>query len=118
MNRLTPFLTAIAAVVLMAGTSFAGDIDHGSWQEFTGMASYTDNQLAGTNMADTNVLERSPNIGINLNYEIGEIDYVPVGQTRGAINEYYGIAPAWSEPEGTLETKAYEVTPEMDLFLN
>ena len=122
MNRLTTFLTAIVAIALLAGPSLAGGIDQGSWEEFTGMTSgttYPDDHLVGLNVAERNAEARGAKMGVTLNYETGEINYVTAGETRGGINEYYGVAPAWSETEGTLETtpKAYELTPAMERFL-
>lgn len=122
MNRLTAFLTAFAALVLMAGPSFAGDVDHGSWDEYTAMTNSTVNtvhQLAGTNEIIGNKAG-TKTVAI-VNYEAGEINYVTVGTTsniegaKGVVEEHYGVAPAWNVGAGT---KDYELTPAMDLFLN
>lgn len=124
MNRLTAVLTAFVAVMLMAGTSFAGGIDMGSWEEFTGLTSgtaLTTNHLAGVSAREANGITRGPENIITLNYEAGEINYGTVGAgMKGSTEEHYGVAPAWSEEDltsGTV-TEAYEETPEMDLFLN
>ncbi len=128
MNRLTAFLAAIGAVLLMAGTSFAGGIDHGSWQEYTGLTNGTvsaDNHLAGVNATNRQGTERGPDKVITLNYELGEITHGTVGEnigsagSRGGVEEHYGVAPVWSEQEGAAATmaKAYTQTPEMDLYL-
>ncbi len=124
MNRLIALLTAIVAVVLMAGTSFAGGIDHGSWGEFTGLTSgtvYTG--TTGTTVMDRNGMNRGPEKVVTLNYETGQIHYGTIGQTigtRGAIEEHYGVAPAWNEHEGAIGTipKDYEENAEINMFLN
>ena len=126
MKRLTSFLTAILAVALMTGTSFAGGIDHGSWDEFTALANGTGSfgyNLAGGNVLAGNSEARGlvDNV-VTLNYETGEINYGIAGQTVRpieTIEEHYGIAPAWSESEGMIGAiiKDYEVTPEMERYL-
>jgi len=121
MNRLTAFLTAIAAVVLMAGPSFAGGVDHGSWDEFTAITNgtvNTVNQLAG---ADEGIGNKAGTETIAIvNYNAGEINYVTVGATpnvervEGVAAEHYGVAPAWNTGAAANEV---ELTPEMELFL-
>jgi len=117
----------MAAVVLMAGISFAGGIDHGSWEEYTAMTQdtvNTDNQLARVNGIDRRGKEPGTE-SVVLSYEDCGIKYVTlggneaVGGTPGVSDEHYGIAPSWGKPEGASEMtpKDEERTPEMDRFL-
>lgn len=124
MKRLSVFLAAIVAVLLMAGPSFAGGIDMGSWEEFTGMTSgpvYIPNHHVVVNKSQA----RSTAYVVTLNYETGVINYGTVGEntgiesSKGVIHEYYGVAPTWSESKRMTGTvpKSYEKTQEMDMFL-
>ena len=128
MKRLITILLALVAVALMAGTSFAGGINHGSWQEFTAL-NFGTNYLAGTNETSRINRTEGPNTVVVLNYETGQVNYVRVGNHAGMTvpmktsEEYYGVAPAWSEHKGMTGTtvmnykEGTEMTPEMDLYL-
>lgn len=129
MKKRSVFLAAIAAVLLLGGTSFANGITHGSWEEFTGITSgtpYIENHIAATKGMKGIGTERGVDNVVTLNYALGEVTHGNVRESTGmkgataSSEAHYGIAPAWSEHEEMAGTtvKDYDQIPEFDLFLN